>query len=136
MSLLEEKLKQKLRELLRERPGNYSAVSRSLGIPRSRVVELAADGIEEELEHEFLDNLEEKVFLYVSGKADLDDEARWQNFKLTEALRVLMLKRPENWAKKAGSGKKEKPGETSAALDDFLGKLSDAKAVGASRQSE
>lgn len=97
-------LKLRLRDFLRRRPGNLSAAGREFGLPRSKVEEIVREnqGEFEDVENEYLDNLEEKIFLSALGNPPDED------FSFNEAMKILERKRPERWAGKP-KAKDKKP---------------------------
>lgn len=86
-------LKERIRELLTEHPNNFSLIARELCISRDKVVSIVED---ENLsnEDELLDELEEQLILFATGK--IEELA----IKFNEALKLLSIKRPERWGSK------------------------------------
>lgn len=99
----EVELRAKLKEFLRQRPGNLSAAGRELGLSRRQVKALVDEFQDEfaEIEDEYLDDLEEKVFQTARG------HILSEGFSFNEAVKILAMKRPDNWGK-APAGKKQK----------------------------
>ncbi len=89
-------LRLRLKDFLRRRPGNLSAAGREFGLPRAKVEEIVRESLVEfeDVGNEYLDNLEEKIFLSALGNPP--DE----NFSFNEAMKILERKRPERWAGK------------------------------------
>jgi hypothetical protein len=86
-------LRDKLFTYLREHPSNYSGAAKHVGLSRDDVMEFLSYHKDElaGLENEFLDQLEEYVYLASIGQKVPKE------FRMPTAISILKRKRPEMW---------------------------------------
>jgi hypothetical protein len=101
-----EELRDKVFSYLREHPANFAGCARHVGLSRDDVMEFLEFHRDElqSLENEFLDQIEEYVFLASAGLPTP------KNFHLATALNILKRKRPESWKEeRARTSRRELP---------------------------
>lgn len=115
----EVQFKIKLKEFLRRRPGNLTAAAKEFNVSRSYVVNIVETYQAEfdDLDEEFLDELEEQVIKFSRGLLD-----EGMTLKFNEALKVLQSRRPHRWGKRTATNKpvNKSRGIAAEMLKEFL----------------
>lgn len=90
---------------LKEHYGDIKGAAEEIGCTRSDILRILKNNPKraQELEDEYLDDLECKVYQSASGGSVPE------GFRATEALRILAIKRPDQWDAKRQKGKEKEP---------------------------
>lgn len=97
--------KDQIFEFLAERPGNLSACAKHFGTTRDKIKEVLErypDEAKAAMEAH-LDEIEEQIYLSASGCGCRKD------FKMSEALKLLSLRRPKDWGGKVLKAEDDAP---------------------------